>query len=79
MEVSGQLHTPAALPQGNEPLVPIAYEAGWAPERVWTRRWREKLLAPPGLEPPIIQPVAQRYTTELSRLYNLLDKCDTTN
>jgi hypothetical protein len=22
----------------------------------------------PGLEPPIIQPVAQRYTTELSRL-----------
>jgi hypothetical protein len=27
----------------------------------------------PGLEPRIIQPVAQRYTTELSRLLQLLD------
>jgi hypothetical protein len=26
----------------------------------------------PGLEPPIIQPVAQRYTTELSRLLKAL-------
>jgi hypothetical protein len=25
----------------------------------------------PGLEPPIIQPLAQRYTTELSRLLKL--------
>jgi len=44
MEVSGQLHTPAALPQGNEPLVPIAYEAGWAPKLVWKWWWREKFL-----------------------------------
>jgi hypothetical protein len=29
MEVSGQLHTPAALPPGKEALVPIGYEARW--------------------------------------------------
>jgi hypothetical protein len=31
MEVSGQLHAPAALPPGKETLVPIGQEAGWAP------------------------------------------------
>jgi hypothetical protein len=32
---------------------------------------KEKNSQPlPGLEPPIIQPVAHRYTTELSRLYS---------
>jgi hypothetical protein len=36
MEVSGQLHTLAALPPGKEPSVPLGYEAGWAPEPVWT-------------------------------------------
>jgi len=35
MEVSGQLHAPAALPQGKEPLVSIVQEVGWAPELVW--------------------------------------------
>jgi hypothetical protein len=35
--VSGQLHAPAALPPGKEPLVPIGEEAEWAPEPVWTR------------------------------------------
>jgi len=42
MEVSDQLHAPTALPRGKEPPVPIKYEAGWAPEPVWTRWWREK-------------------------------------
>jgi len=32
MEVSGQLHAPAALPPRKEPHVPIGYEAVWAPE-----------------------------------------------
>jgi hypothetical protein len=48
MEVSGQLHSPAALPPGKEPLVPIGYEAGWAPEPFWTRWRREKFPAPAG-------------------------------
>jgi hypothetical protein len=32
MEVSGQLHAPAALSPGKEPQVPIGEEAGWSPE-----------------------------------------------
>jgi hypothetical protein len=40
MEVSGQLHAPAALLQGEEPSVPIGYEARWPLEPVWTT-WRE--------------------------------------
>jgi hypothetical protein len=37
---------------------------------------KEKNSQPlPGLEPPIIQPVAQRYTTELSRLHDHWESC----
>jgi len=46
MEVSGQLHAPAALPPGKEPSVPIGYEAGWTPEPFWTRWWKEKFPVP---------------------------------
>jgi len=35
MEVSGQLHVPAALPSGTKPLLPIVQEAGWAPEATY--------------------------------------------
>jgi len=41
MEMSGQFHASAALLPGKEPLVPIGYKAGWAPEPVWTQL-REK-------------------------------------
>jgi hypothetical protein len=43
MEVSGQIHAAAALPP-----VPIIYEAGWAPELVWTLLWKRKSLVPIG-------------------------------
>jgi hypothetical protein len=61
MEVSGQLHTPAALLLGKEHPVPIGYEAGCAPEPVWTLWSREKSLAPAGNRTPAFQPVAHRY------------------
>jgi hypothetical protein len=48
MEVSGQLHAPATLSPGKEPLVPIGWEAGWAPEPFWMWRFREKFPAPTG-------------------------------
>jgi hypothetical protein len=52
MEVSGQLHAPAALPSGKEPLLPTEYEAGWAPQPVWTRWWRQKFPTPSGSRTP---------------------------
>jgi hypothetical protein len=36
LEVSGQLHAPAALPTEKELPVPIGQEAGWTPEPVST-------------------------------------------
>jgi hypothetical protein len=41
LEVSGQLHAPAALPPGKEPPVPFEYEVGWTAEPVWTI-WRSE-------------------------------------
>jgi hypothetical protein len=69
MEVSGQLHAPSALPSRER-----------APRTHWIRGWVGPIA---GLDvvvkrkipstcrksnPPIFQPVAQRYTTELSWL-----------
>jgi len=45
MEMSGQLHAPAALSPGKEALLPIGYEAGWAPELGWSWRRKEKFSA----------------------------------
>ena len=39
--------------------VPIVQEAGWAPGPVWTGA---ENLAPLGLDPRTVQPVASRYT-----------------
>jgi hypothetical protein len=68
MEVSGQLHAPALYPQVMSPWYPLDRRLCG----LWTRSGRggeEKNSQPlPGLESPIIQPVAQRYTAELSRL-----------
>jgi hypothetical protein len=38
MEVSGQLHTLAALRPGKRPPVPTVQRAVWGPEPVWTLR-----------------------------------------
>jgi hypothetical protein len=68
MEVSGRRQGPAALPPGKVLLIPMGKEAVWAHSRSG-RGGEEKNSQPlPGLELPIIQPVAQRYTTELSGL-----------
>jgi hypothetical protein len=68
MEESGQLHAPAALPPGKEPLLPIRKRLGRLQRRSG-RDGEEKNYEPlSGLEPPFVQPVSQRYTIELSRL-----------
>jgi hypothetical protein len=65
MEVSGQLHAPAALSPGKESLVPIIWEARWGSEKK-----NSQLLQ--GLKPPIMQPIAQHYATEIYQLLLLL-------
>jgi hypothetical protein len=68
MEVSGQFHAPAALSPGKILWYPLDWRLGGAQSRSG-RGGEEKNSQPlPELEPPIIQPVAQCYTTELSRL-----------
>jgi len=46
MEVSGQLHAPAALPPRKKPLVPIGQGAELRPEPVWTGWWRRGKFSP---------------------------------
>jgi hypothetical protein len=66
--VSGQLHAPAALPAGKVPRYTLDRKLD-GPQSRSVHGGEEKNSQPLlGLEPPIIQPVAQRYTTELSRL-----------
>jgi hypothetical protein len=59
-EVRGQLHALATLPP-----VPIGWEAGWAPESVWTL-WRKEKSCTAGNQTQAIQPIAIQ--TELSQL-----------
>jgi len=58
MEVRGQRHALAAIYPGKN-TVPIVQEGGWAPGPVWTGA---ENLAPSGLDPRTVQPVASRYT-----------------
>jgi hypothetical protein len=65
MEVSGQLHAPAALPPGKEPPG-IHFIGRWMDPRAGLddmEKWRFFTL--PGFEltlPVVVQPVASRYT-----------------
>jgi hypothetical protein len=61
MEVNGRLHDPAALLPRKEPQVHIGYEAGLAPEPVWTLWSREESVAPTGNRILAVHPVDRRY------------------
>jgi hypothetical protein len=65
IEVSGQLHAPAALLPGKEPPALFGQEAGCDPEPVWTRWWRVKFPAPtpdhPGRSPSSCTPMQGTY------------------
>jgi hypothetical protein len=57
--------------QGKSPWYPLDKRQG-GPQSRSGRGGEEKNSHPlPGLKPPIIQPVAQRYTTELSTLHTV--------
>ena len=51
--------TPRPLFTSGKDPVPIVQEAGWAPGPVWTGA---ENLAPTGIHPRTVQPVASRYT-----------------
>jgi hypothetical protein len=62
MGVSEQFYATTVLPPGKEPLVPIDRRLSGSQSR-YGHGGEEKNSQPlPGLEHPIIQPVAQRYT-----------------
>jgi hypothetical protein len=54
MEVSGQLHAPATLPLGKQPLVPIGEETGWALDPVCVL-WKREKFYPARNRTPAIQ------------------------
>jgi hypothetical protein len=60
MELSGQLHDPAALPQEKEPLYTLDGRLGWPQSRP-ERCGEEKNLALPGIEPELFSLIARRY------------------
>jgi hypothetical protein len=62
MEVSGQLHAPAALLPGEEPLVPILYEPGCASELVWKMLSTEESLASARNRTPAVEHIVNLYT-----------------
>jgi hypothetical protein len=68
MEVSGQIHALAVLLPGKESLVSVGWEAGGSQSRSGRGGEEKNSQSLQVLEPPIIQPVVQRSTAELSRL-----------
>jgi hypothetical protein len=64
MNVSGQLHAPAALPRERSLLYPLNRRLG-GPQSQSERRYEEKILDPTGPRTPTprsSRPVASRYT-----------------
>jgi hypothetical protein len=51
MEVSGQLHSTAALFPGKEPMVPIGWGLGGSQSRSGRRGEEKNSQPPPGIEP----------------------------
>jgi hypothetical protein len=62
MEMSGQLHAPAALLPGKEPLVLIGWEAAWAAVLVLTLWSIGRSLDLVGNRIAVFQPVIHLYT-----------------
>jgi hypothetical protein len=56
MEVVGQRHTPAVLPQGKRHVTRFIREAGWAPGPVWTD---SENLAPIRIRSPDLLPSSE--------------------
>jgi hypothetical protein len=71
--VNGQLHAPELNPLGKSPWYPVDRRLVGLQSQSGRGGEKKDSHPLPGLEPPIIQPVAQRCTTELSGLLNDLN------
>jgi len=58
MEVNGQLHAPAGLPQGKKPQYPLDRKL-IGPHSRFGRGDEEKKYPPPGKEPRLFSPLSQ--------------------
>jgi len=56
----------SALPPGKNPCYPLSRRLGGLQSRSGRGGEEKNSWLLPGIEPPFIQPVAQRYTSELS-------------
>jgi hypothetical protein len=65
MEVSGQLHAPVALPQRKSRRYPLGRRLGGPHSQSGGGGEVINSQPLPGFKPPIIQPVAQRYTIDI--------------
>jgi len=70
MEVSGQLHAPAALPQGKSLWYPLHRWLGGPQSQLGCSSVEINSQPQSGPKLPIIQLIAQHYITELSWLLN---------
>jgi hypothetical protein len=62
MEVSGQIHAPAALPRGKEPRYPLDRRLGGPQSQCGRRGENSWPYLDSNSDPSVVQPVASRYT-----------------
>jgi hypothetical protein len=68
MEVSGQLQAPAASPPGKKTWYPLGRKLGGPQSRL------DAVVKRKIHSSPTIEPVAQRFTTEITRLHGVILK-----
>jgi len=61
MEVSGQLHAPAPLTPGKEPLVPIAQETGYVPAQLLDVMEDRKFTSSTGYRFLVVESIARHF------------------
>jgi hypothetical protein len=67
MEMSGQLHAPAALPQGKSPCYPLAKRLGGTQSRSGRGGEEKNPQPPPGIEPYNPDRPAQQISNGLNK------------
>jgi hypothetical protein len=67
--ITRQLHALVGLSPGKTPQLLTGWEAGWAPDSVWTLWSRKQFIFPAGNRTLVVQLLLMAIPTELSRLH----------